>query len=109
MIVLTSLQALKYELHRQPVLLGSSVFGYDDIYRTYQPFIQQWRQSLAVHPSEPHLVTVDVSKAFDAVRVEKLLHMATPILQSSQYLMVKYAEVKLQVPFTAHFLQQKLP
>lgn len=55
--------------------------------------MQQWRRSAAVSHSEPHIVTVDVSKAFDAVNVEKLLQIATPILQSSQYLMVKYSEV----------------
>lgn len=92
-LVFGPLQALKYELQRQPALLGSSVFGYDDIYRTYQPFVQQWRQIAANCYSEPYIVTVDVSKAFDAVHVEKLLQLATPLLQSSHYLMVKYAEV----------------
>ncbi len=96
------MQALKAELQSQPALLGSSVFGYDDIYRTYQPFVQQWRRSDATGRREPYVVTVDVSKAFDAVLVEKLLQIAMPILQSSQYLMVKYSEVPDFTAFVRH-------
>ena len=48
-------------------------------------------------------MTVDVSKAFDAVHVDKLLQIATPILQSSQYLMVKYAEVTCLSLFSPKF------
>lgn len=77
----------------QPCLLGSSVFGYDDIYRAYQPFVQGWRQQSGSTPIDPFIVTVDVSKAFDAVNIDRLLQITLPFLQSSQYLMVKYAEV----------------
>lgn len=87
------MQALKYELRRQPGLLGSSVFGYDDIYRTYQPFTQDWAQAAAHSPLELYIVTVDVSRAFDNVCVDRLLNIVAPVLQSRLYLMVKYAQV----------------
>ena len=91
-------QALKYELQQQPALLGSSVFGYDDIYRAYHPFVQQWRQAAQPDgstPLEPFLVTVDVSKAFDGININRLLQIARPVLRNLEYLMVKYAEVSL--------------
>lgn len=87
-------QALKFELQQQPGLLGSSVFGYDDIYRAYYSFILEWKKAAGQCPAEPYIVTVDVSRAFDAVCVDRLLKIASPVLQSSQYLMVKYAEVR---------------
>ena len=92
-------QALKYELQQQPALLGSSVFGYDDIYRAYHPFVQQWRQAAPLDgctPLEPFLVTVDVSKAFDGININRLLLIARPVLRNLEYLMVKYAEVSLK-------------
>ena len=42
---------------------------------------------------QPYLVTVDIKRAFDAVDIDKMVALAQPILQSSQYLMVKFSEV----------------
>ena len=37
------LQVLRFELRRQPELLGMSVFGYNEVYSVYQPFVKRWR------------------------------------------------------------------
>ena len=88
-------QVLKHETKAQPATLGSSVMGYDDIYARYEPFLQLWRTLGAAggEPPQAYIVTVDVSKAFDAVDVELLLQIIEPLLASPQYLVVKYAEV----------------
>lgn len=87
-------QVLKLEVKRQPGLLGSSVFGYDDVFRTYKPFLQQWRAAEREGVDlTPCILTADVSRAFDAIDVTRLLPMAMPLLRQPEYLMVKYAEV----------------
>lgn len=89
------MQVLKFEVRRQPELLGMSVFGYNEVYRVYQPFVKRWRacRSGGGGQAQPYLVTVDIKRAFDAVDIKKLVALAQPILQSSQYLMVKFSEV----------------
>ena len=42
-IINPSLQVLRFELRRQPELLGMSVFGYNEVYSVYQPFVKRWR------------------------------------------------------------------
>ena len=43
----------------------------------------------------PYIVSFDVSRAYDNVDVAQLLQLVEPLLQQPNYLMVKYAEVRL--------------
>lgn len=88
-----ALQALKFEVQQDPRLLGSTVLGYDDVYMAYQPFAQAWRQQLSCDAAQPYILTVDITKAFNAIQIERLLKLAIAVLQHSDYLMVKYASV----------------
>ena len=42
---------------------------------------------------KPYIVSIDVSRAFDNIDAQKLLSVVEPLLQSQEYLIVKYAEV----------------
>lgn len=105
---------LKYEVARQPAAIGASAFGYNDAYCRLQPFIRKWRAAAAAaatrsdtgrllstgsnaltRPSNlvPYIVSIDVSRAFDHVDVNTLLDIVAPLLQSDQYLVLKYTEI----------------
>jgi telomerase reverse transcriptase len=92
-------QILKLEAAAQPHLLGSSVFGYNDAYCRLQPFVRRWRAAAAAAaaagapPPVPHLVSADVTRAFDHVDIPSLLALAEPLLRSEQYLVLRYHEV----------------
>lgn len=89
-------RVLKLEAIRQPEVLGASLFGYNDVYCRLQPFIKDSRRvNGANHDSgsKPYIVSVDVSRAFDHVDVSILLDIVTPLLQSEQYMILKYSEI----------------
>jgi telomerase reverse transcriptase len=101
-------QVLKMEASRQPGLLGSSVYGYNDTFCRLQPFVRRWRAAAATaaavagappaaHPGAltpvPHIVSLDVTRAFDHVDIRTLLSLVEPLLQSEHYLVLKYTEV----------------
>ena len=73
--------------------MGSTVLGYDEIYKAYHPFVNSWKQQLVSGSAQPYILTVDITKAFNAIRIDKLLKLAADVLQSSDYLMIKYASV----------------
>lgn len=88
-------RVLKLEAIRQPAALGSSLFGYNDVYCRLQPFIKDSRGNGAQSdsPQKPYIVSVDVSRAFDHVDVSILIDIVTPLLQSEQYMILKYSEI----------------
>lgn len=93
---------LKYEVARQPDALGSTVFGYNDAYARLRPFLQRWQSSAAgqqgLGPSNqqrPHLLSVDITRAFDSIDTELMLAIVAPVLQSHEYLIFRYLEVRL--------------
>ncbi len=110
-------QILKLEASRQPAAFGASVFGYNDTYCKMQPYIRTWKAAAAAaagkrlnqqqrapssspsqpppppSPLMPYIVSVDVSRAFDHVDVATLLDLVTQLLQSQQYLVIKYSEI----------------
>ena len=94
-----SVQVLKYEVGRQPEALGSTVFGYNDAYAKLRPFLQRWRAACATQqapsqtPQQPHVLSVDVTCAFDSIDTELMLAIVAPILQSHEYLIFRYTEV----------------
>ena len=102
-------QILKLEASRQPNAFGATVFGYNDTFCKLQPFIRTWKAkknagaSAAAGVSSsssssssklgPYIVSVDVSRAFDHVDVTTLLELVSQLLQSENYLVVKYSEI----------------
>lgn len=44
---------------------------------------------------KPYIVSIDVSRAFDNIDAGKLLRIVEPLFQSQEYLIVKYAEVRI--------------
>lgn len=114
--LLSHLKALKSEVSERPALLEAAVFGYDDIYKQYAPFVKQWRAARtaaaastaaaaaaaggapagsfqAPPPLQPYVVSVDVSRAFDSVNIPRLLQLVEPLFRRPEYLMVRYSEV----------------
>jgi telomerase reverse transcriptase len=106
-------QVLKMEAKRHQGTLGSSVFGYNDIYCKLQPFLRRWKAAAApanAPPSpetgtlggapslqtpaiQPYIVSVDVSRAFDHVDIPTLLALVEPLLRCDHYLVLRYQEV----------------
>lgn len=95
MLVPANAQVLLLETQQHSDCLGNTVFGNNDIFRAYKPFVQQWRSAAgkdgAVAPA--YILTVDVSKAFDTVNTDLLLDMAKPLLRSHTYTIAKWREV----------------
>lgn len=87
---------------RQPDALGSTVFGYNDAYARLKPFLQRWRSSAAsqqgsdlTNQQRPHLLSVDITRAFDSIDTELMLAIVAPVLQSHEYLIFGYLEVSV--------------
>lgn len=101
------MQVLKYEMDRQPYALGSSVFGYNDAYAKLHPALRKWRAGRTSCGSggcgggslpAMHIVSADVSRAFDCVDAGKLLEIVEPLFRSPEYLIVKHFEVTKSSP-----------
>ena len=91
-------QVIKYETHRNKGVLGCSVFGYGDAYLRLWPLLrrfQQLRRSCKDPAQAPqlHLISADVSQAYDSIDVSKLMSIVEPLLKSPHYLIMKHAEV----------------
>ncbi|KAF3794434.1 Telomerase reverse transcriptase [Nymphaea thermarum] len=84
------LKGIKME---NPDLLGSSVFDYNDVYRKFYHFLASLRRKSLSLP-RVFIVACDVSKAFDSVDHEKLLHVMDDILQKQEYHLRKYVQVR---------------
>ncbi|GAX76318.1 hypothetical protein CEUSTIGMA_g3764.t1 [Chlamydomonas eustigma] len=86
--------ALKSEVSRQPPLLEASVFGYDDVYLKLRPFVAKWRSIKRERAdSRLYIVSVDISRAFDSIDIQRLLSIVEPAIKSPSYSMIKYCEV----------------
>ena len=92
----TVLQVVKYELGRQRGALGASVFSYNDAYEALQPALRKWRAASCAKqlPALPYIVSADISRAFDAVDAGVVLDLIAPLLQSPEYLVLRYVEVR---------------
>ncbi|XP_077166666.1 telomerase reverse transcriptase isoform X2 [Paroedura picta] len=70
---------LKYEQKKNPSLLGSSVFGKDDIYSTWKKFVLGVLESNAEMPPF-YFVKADVSRAYDSIPTQKVVDVIAQIL-----------------------------
>ena len=97
--------ALKYEAMKQPDAFGSSTYSSNDIFCRYMPFVKRWRSDRikeaaasqnfeeTLNQYGPHMVCVDVSRAFDNVDVATLMGIISSLLVSEEYTIVKYTEI----------------
>ncbi|NWV55065.1 TERT transcriptase, partial [Daphoenositta chrysoptera] len=86
---------LNYEWSRNTSFIGSSVFGKDDIYKTWKQFV---RKVLESGGEIPHFycVKTDVSKAYDAIPHNKLVEVISRVLKPERrtvYCIRRYAVV----------------
>jgi len=96
---------LKYEAMKQPDAFGSSTYSSNDIFCRYTPFVKRWRSDRikeaaasqnfeeTMNQYGPHMVCVDVSRAFDNVDVATLMGIISSLLVSEEYTIVKYTEI----------------
>eukprot|EP00889_Picochlorum_renovo_P005579 jgi/Picre1/32609/NNA_007955.t1 len=97
---------LKSEAMRHPTLFGSSMYGVNDIFCHYKPFVNKWRSdrkkeaalksttvSRLKEKFGPYAVCVDVSRAFDNVDVSTLLGIISELLTAEEYTIVKFTEI----------------
>ncbi|XP_070603147.1 telomerase reverse transcriptase isoform X2 [Erythrolamprus reginae] len=70
---------LNYERLKNPALLGSTVFGRDDIYRMWKKFVSRVLESYAQMPNF-YFVKADVRGAYDTLPHDKLVDVILQIL-----------------------------
>ncbi|XP_015212308.2 telomerase reverse transcriptase isoform X1 [Lepisosteus oculatus] len=80
---------------KRPHLLGSSVFGLQDIYRVWGDFaVKNKAQNLPALPK--YFVKVDIAGAFDSLPHEKLLEVVSSVLKpvmDQEYCIRRYAQI----------------
>ncbi|XP_065523856.1 telomerase reverse transcriptase isoform X1 [Lathamus discolor] len=88
---------LNYERTINRSFIGSSVFGKDDIYRTWKNFITEVAES---YDEIPHFyfVKADVSRAYDTIPHSKLVEVVSQILKPQKktpYCIRRYAVIMI--------------
>uniref|UniRef100_A0A8B9FJ97 Telomerase reverse transcriptase n=1 Tax=Amazona collaria TaxID=241587 RepID=A0A8B9FJ97_9PSIT len=88
---------LNYERTLNSSFIGSSVFGKDDIYRTWKSFVMEVLES---YDEVPHFyfVKADVSRAYDTIPHNKLVEVVSRILKpqkNTAYCIRRYAVVMI--------------
>ncbi|NWS14145.1 TERT transcriptase, partial [Pachyramphus minor] len=88
---------LNYERTINPSFIGSSVFGKDDIYKTWKQFVMKFLES---DDEIPHLycVKADVSRAYDTIPHKKLVEVISEILKPEKrtvYCIRRYAVIMI--------------
>ncbi|XP_078056860.1 telomerase reverse transcriptase [Mustelus asterias] len=88
---------LNYECQQKPALMGSSVFGLDDIYKAWREFVLQSLKAGKVRESRPYyFVKADVTGAYDTIPHAKLMGVISGILEPSMqesYCIRRYTKV----------------
>ncbi|KAM7325534.1 hypothetical protein ACRRTK_015787 [Alexandromys fortis] len=85
---------LNYERTKHPNLLGASVLGLNDIYRTWRTFVLRAR-TLGWAP-RMYFVKADVTGAFDAIPQDKLMEVVANMIRhpENMYCVRQYAVVQ---------------
>ncbi|XP_067911308.1 telomerase reverse transcriptase isoform X2 [Heterodontus francisci] len=88
---------LNYECQQNPALIGSSVFGLDDIYKAWSEFVLQSLKAGKVRERRPYyFVKADVTGAYDAIPHAKLMEVISGILDPTvqeSYCIRRYTKV----------------
>uniref|UniRef100_A0A8C6ITX4 Telomerase reverse transcriptase n=1 Tax=Melopsittacus undulatus TaxID=13146 RepID=A0A8C6ITX4_MELUD len=88
---------LNYERTLNRSCIGSSVFGKDDIYRTWKNFTAEVRKSYDKNP-QFYFVKADVSRAYDTIPHNKLVEVVSRVLKpqkKTHYCIRRYAVVMI--------------
>uniref|UniRef100_A0A8B9E0A7 Telomerase reverse transcriptase n=1 Tax=Anser cygnoides TaxID=8845 RepID=A0A8B9E0A7_ANSCY len=88
---------LNYERTINTSVIGSSVFGRDDIYRTWKKFVKKVLKSDGEIPHF-YYVKADVSRAFDSIPHDKLVEVISHVLKPEKktvYCIRRYAVVMI--------------
>ncbi|NWT49521.1 TERT transcriptase, partial [Erythrocercus mccallii] len=88
---------LNYERTRNTRFLGSSVFGKDDIYKTWKQFVTKILESGGEIPHF-YCVKADVSRAYDTIPHNKLVEVIAQVLKPQKrtvYCIRRYAEIMI--------------
>nr|AAX21217.1 telomerase reverse transcriptase catalytic subunit [Scilla peruviana] len=78
--------------NENPYALGSSVFGYHDVYQKLYRFHQEIKGALLMVPSV-YIVVGDVAKAFDSINQDMLVRVMKDIIPKDEYMLRSYAQV----------------
>ncbi|NXU43182.1 TERT transcriptase, partial [Drymodes brunneopygia] len=88
---------LNYEQTRNTSIAGSSVFGRDDIYKTWKQFVTKILESGGEIPHF-YCVKADVSRAFDTIPHNKLVEVISRVLKPEKrtvYCIRRYAVIMI--------------
>ncbi|WOL06367.1 hypothetical protein Cni_G15099 [Canna indica] len=85
----TILRRVKVE---KPELLGSSVFGYNDVYQKIHQFLSKVKIRQSGKPNI-YIVVADVLKAFDSIDQDKLIGILDDILENDMYGISRHAMI----------------
>ncbi|NXU84517.1 TERT transcriptase, partial [Xiphorhynchus elegans] len=88
---------LKYEQNINPSILGSSVFGQNDIYKKWKQFVTKVLDSGGEIPHF-YCVKADVSRAYDTIPHKKLVEVISRILKPEKrtaYCIRRYAAITI--------------
>ncbi|XP_075831818.1 telomerase reverse transcriptase isoform X2 [Microtus pennsylvanicus] len=90
----TLFSVLNYERTKHPNLLGASVLGLNDVYRTWRTFVLRTR-TLGWAP-RMYFVKADVTGAFDAIPQDKLMEVVANMIRhpENMYCVRQYAVVQ---------------
>nr|AAZ04778.1 telomerase [Iris tectorum] len=83
---------LKTIKQEHPQLLGSSVFGYNEIHKEWSQFLPKLRGRKQKIPNV-YIVVADVAKAFDSIDQDKLLEILKGIVENDRYFLREYTHV----------------
>ncbi|XP_050001755.1 telomerase reverse transcriptase isoform X1 [Alexandromys fortis] len=91
----TLFSVLNYERKKHPNLLGASVLGLNDVYRTWRTFVLRTR-TLGWTPRMYYFVKADVTGAFDAIPQDKLMEVVANMIRhpENMYCVRQYAVVQ---------------
>ncbi|XP_049368795.1 telomerase reverse transcriptase [Solanum verrucosum] len=83
---------LKHVVAKEPERLGSSVFGYNDVYKRLIPFLSNLKSGFSVK-SGVFIVVSDVERAFDSVDQDKLLSVLDDLNLEDEYFFSRVVQV----------------
>lgn len=78
--------------NENPQALGSSVFGYDEVYQKLHQFLQQIKGGRLMIPSV-YIVVGDVAKAFDTINQDNLVKIMKDIIEKDKYILRSCTQV----------------
>jgi len=86
-------QVLRYEVKRKPELLGSSVWGLDDIYFKFAPWVRGLKRRHSRGLPLLYVACIDIQKCFDSIPHGRMHSVAEDIILEDEYLVHRYVKL----------------